>query len=181
MKTILIFIFLILSSEIMGQLRQDRLVKFGGLPNYGIGSYPGNLSSPHIIGFEFEKISRRMEFLTHCYRFDYIPYLNQQFTLLGYNVKFYPRYLTGRRQPLRGIFLGAGPAIFSQEAGRMPNRYGPGVNVTAGYQVLIKNKLSIAYELDMHYLKNLNMQVPWNNPDNHWFTFFHYIKLGIKF
>ena len=182
MKIVLFLICLILSMEIMGQERRDRLVKFGGMAHYNTSNIPG-LNMGYNAGFEFERAYGKMEFLSHSFRFDlnYMPFVQEQFNYFGYNFKFYPLYWSYRRKPLRGFFIGAGPSVFNQNLSYRVSRFGPGMNVTAGYQVFINDWLSVVYEMDMHYLKNRNFEYPWHNPDNHWYTFFYHIKLGVRF
>ena len=180
-RTILILLFLSLSTRLFAQLDSARNVDRRALFKMGGFIYP---DSSNYGGFSFhleiERIFRNAPYFSSGPRLDYVnfeDFFDKNF-FVGYEFKFYPFYWKSKK-PYQGLFLGVEPLYLAQ-TGNSYSRYGPGGGTFLGYQHIIRDKFSIGLETEMAYVIDLNGDAPQNNPDNEYLFFFISLKFGIK-
>lgn len=152
------------------------LLKIGGFIYLDSSKYGG--FSFHL---ELERAFKRKAYLTSGPRIDYInlKHFFDKNYFFGYELKFYPMYWkTGK--PYHGLFVGLEPVYLVQTNINKYSRYGPGGGTFLGYQQIIKDKFSVAFEASMAYIFDLNDDSPKFNDDGKYFYLFLSIKFGIK-
>jgi hypothetical protein len=142
----------LLSIHGVAQADDGPLLKLGGLPYFGRNGYSG--FSLHA---EFEGAFKRTPFLTSGPRIDFISSLGDNYSLiLAYDLKLYPLYRKSQG-PYQGLFVGIEAGYFPRAGIDTHYGHGPGFGPLLGYQHIIKNKVSIAFEAGLPFLKELKM------------------------
>jgi len=167
-------------AQIVPQRTSDRgtLFKAGGFLHFYSGHYGG--FSAHL---ELERAFRSKEFLTSGPRLEYTQYESagrrgDQYLYVGYAFKFYPLYWKFHK-PYQGVFIGGEPMLLLKGTNRYA-RYGPGAGAILGYQHLFHNRISAGIDASMRYLQNLNAKAVKFNQEDHYFSGFVSINIGLK-
>ena len=98
---------------------------------------------------------------------------------IGYQLKFYP-FGGKSRVPYQGVFIGVEPLFLMKRPGDDLFRYGPGLGALAGYQHVLKERFSLAFEASMVYFQNINESRPPKNPEDRYFELYACIKFGLR-
>ena len=179
---LLLNLFLFLSTDLYCQIKPDPLLKIGGFiyinPNKN-NFYP-YVFIGNSLNIEYEKAFRKNQFLTYGLRLDYLyqkPIWSRNL-YLGCELKFYPIFIK-KNKPYQGLFMGINSFYIFKDQKNDFNKYGPGIGIILGWQFLIRNKISLSYEIIMNYYQNLN-ELSKKNPQNRYFGFVESIKIGFK-
>lgn len=131
-----------------GQSDSGPLLKIGGLPYYGRGEFSG--FSLHA---EFESAFKRTPWLTSGPRIDFITSPHNNYSLiLAYDLKAYPLFKESRG-PYQGPSIGIEAGYFPRAGIDTHSGHGPAFGPLLGYQHMIKNKVSIAFEAGLPFLR----------------------------
>jgi len=131
-----------------GQSDAGSLLKVGGLPYFGRDGYSG--FSLHA---EFETAFKRTPSVTSGPRIDFFTSNTNNYSLiLAYNLKLYPLY-SKSRGPYQGPFIGIEGGYFPRAGIDTHTGHGPAFGPLLGYQHMIKNKISIAFEAGIPFLR----------------------------
>lgn len=166
-----------------GQNEIKSLTKVGGYLNFNHPSGFGGF----IFSLENERVFKKSNFFSHGPRLDYdkdkrdipanFPGIENLF--VGYEVKYYPFHFI-KQKPYQGFFLGLYPCYLLPINKRYKN--GPGLASLAGYQYMLKNKLSFGLEMSVIYMQNVNKDSPYRtNTEDRYFYFTGAIKIGYIF
>ncbi|HMI66056.1 MAG TPA: hypothetical protein VK517_08480 [Cyclobacteriaceae bacterium] len=170
-----LFLSVCLAMDAVGQSDPGPLIKMGGFVYFLDSKYNG--FSAHL---EFERAFRRSQFLTSGPRIDFINFKNSDGAfMVGYEFKIYPLYWKSRKS-YQGLFIGIDPVYLPKNPDIYYSRYGPGIGSLFGYQHVFKDKISIALEGSLIYIKDLNKQTAQYNPDHTYLYAFACIKVGFK-
>ena len=179
----LFFCFLLETYDLKAQSTPDSYIKIGGL--YSFNKFPAyylnqNENIGYQISIEYERNFGKIKFITNCIQFDYVYQkpISSRNVYLGYGIKFYPCYWK-YKQPNRGIILGLIPIFIFRDPKNDFTPYGPGISTLLGYQLIIKNKFSLSFEVHLNYFQSLNKNTS-HNPNNRYFNFLENFKMGIK-
>lgn len=147
--TVTIVLSAFLLNHAAGQSDPGFLLKAGALPYFNRYGY--SAFSAHI---EFEGAFKRTPFLTSGPRIDYINSKNNSYSMMiGYDLKLYPRYRKSRG-PYQGLFIGVEAGYFPRASVDTHTEHGPGFGPLLGYQHIVKNKISVAFEAGMPFLSD---------------------------
>ena len=99
-----------------------------------------------------------------------------------FDYKFYPISAIFHNFRYQGLYLSLGPGIYYEDISKTENGYGLGLFTTGGVQFLLNNRISLAFEVEMNFISNLNGQSEYyssdGNSSNH---FSNSIKIGYVF
>lgn len=157
----------------------DKIIKLNLYPHF---------SNPGItIGLEFEKSLGRTIKFSQATRIEYRTitsenpsdnFFGQQNLCLGYAVKYYPfRKQSGKK--FQGVFVGIMPSYFVKV--RSQYRYGPAIGIPAGYQFVLKSRLTLSLEYTVTFMQNVNNAIPPSNPSDRYFDLFKGFRIGYRF
>lgn len=148
LTTLVLSAFLV--NRASGQSDSGSLLKVGGLPYFGRNGYSG--FSLHA---EFESAFKRTPFLTSGPRIDFITSNNNNnySLILAYDLKLYPLFKQSRG-PYRGPFIGVEAGYFPRAGIDSHSGHGPAFGPLLGYQHMVKDKISVAFEVGMPFLRD---------------------------
>jgi hypothetical protein len=150
------------------------------------GMYNGRHPTAYSLCFERERVFSRYPSFTRGIRLDYDrtepssqPYSPGAMSLvIGYQFKYYP--LTPLRKKVsRGFFLGASPCYFIKVRDQYP--YGPGVGFLLGWQIWIKNQVTLSLEWNILGWQNFNQNISSGVSNEWYFDVFVFAKAGYRF
>lgn len=191
--------FLILSSIIshifsvksFGQDHKDKLLKIG---IFGYPFYKKDVD-PFSLHFEYEKKNTFIKSISTGLGIDYVRFnkgysinyggtsksFNDRTVLynLRYNLTFYPMYYVFKHKSYTGLLLGIAPCIYYEDPRYSEDRYGIGLWGFSGIQILIKNKFSFSYEIDMTITTDFNDDRVITHEHNYLMWSTNMIKFGI--
>lgn len=99
-----------------------------------------------------------------------------------FDYKFYPLTAIFKNHRYQGLYASAGPGIYYEDIPMVENRFGLGLFTTAGVQLFLNNRISIAFEVEMNLVSNLNYQAEHQNEDSYHTSFFaNSFKIGYLF
>ena len=99
-----------------------------------------------------------------------------------FDYKFYPisAMLNNFRYQL--LYLSVGPGIYYEDLRSGQSRFGLGVFTTGGLQFLINSRISVAFEVEMNFVSNLNGNTEYRTGSNLGNTHFtNSLKIGYVF
>lgn len=101
---------------------------------------------------------------------------------LKFDYKFYPISAIFRNFRYQGLYISAGPGLYYSDLDNTSEKVGVGLFTTGGLQLLMNNRISVAFELEMDVVGNLK---PQNNSlsdgSNHLVYFTNSLKIGYVF
>ena len=77
---------------------------------------------------------------------------------MKFDYKFYPISALVNNFRYQLLYLSLGPGFYYEHLSKMENRFGLGLFTTGGLQFVINSRLSVAFELEMNFVSNLNGQ-----------------------
>jgi hypothetical protein len=157
----------------IGQDNQEKIIKIGFNPYFGHAN-----NYLYTLHFEYEKYFKKLPYLTHGFGFDY-AHSNLDVYLYRYNFTVYPFYRLADRKPYRYLFMGASPLFCHNADTDDQDRFGPGISVNSGFQILIKNKFSLSTEIFLYGFRNLNKQATERNSRDIYTDGIYCFKIGI--
>jgi hypothetical protein len=158
-----------------GQTDRGSLIKAGAFPYFNRHGY--SAFSAHL---ELEKAFRRSPFLTSGPRVDYFKGKNtNSYFFIGYDLKLYP-FLRRDGKLYQGPFIGINVGYFPRNRDDNYSRHGPGLGPILGYQHTLTDKLTIAAEASMSYLRDLNEINRQYNTERIYIYLFVSVKVGLR-
>jgi hypothetical protein len=145
-----------------------------------------NPALSYTLSFERERLFPEKLSVTHGPRLDFSnaerstqpPSSGWMLLVLGYQFKYYP-FAILRKKPMRGFFLGINPSYAVKVRDQYP--YGPGVGFLMGYQVWIKNAVTLGLELNVANGRNVNQNIAATTPGNWFWDGIFAFKIGYQF
>lgn len=161
----------------IGQNKPQPLIKAGYLPLH-YSKYYAHGYSLHV---DYESNFRNAAFLSQGLGYDFV-HSSPQYSLnvLRYNLKFYPFYWMYNKRPYRGLYFGISPTISWNPQKNIETGYGLVFVTSLGAQFLIKDRVSLSFDMNIHVYKNLNDNVSYSNENNIYFDGYYSFKIGLK-
>lgn len=175
-KTLLFISFFFILSVSEGQLMRSKIVKLGYSSDFMPFQEEGHFSfhldlenstQNNFVNNEFGAGFMRNGSDLYYVKFDY---------------KFYPISAILNNFKYQGLYFSVGPGIYYEDLTKKNDRYGLGVFSTGGVQFLLNNRISLAFEVEMNFVSNLNNQPDYGSheSDNER-HFSNSIKIGYLF
>jgi len=99
-----------------------------------------------------------------------------------FDYKFYPISAILNNFRYQGLYVSVGPGVYYENLEKMENRFGLGLFTTGGVQFLLNNRISLAFEVEMNFVSNLNGYSESGSNDSYGNTHFsNTIKVGYVF
>ncbi len=176
-KTLLfISSILILNVAEAQEVMQSKIVKLG----YSSSIMPFQSDGHFSLHFDLEN-STRNNFVTNEFGAGFLRNGSDLY-YMKFDYKFYPLSAILNNFRYQGIYLSLGPGIYYQDLFDEENKYGLGIFTTGGIQFLLNNRVSLAFEIEMNFVSNLNGQGESSyNSSNHTVFTTNTIKIGYVF
>ncbi len=101
---------------------------------------------------------------------------------MKFDYKFYPLSAIFHNFRYQMLYLSLGPGFYYESIPTHEDRFGLGLFTTGGIQVLFKNRISLAVEIEMNLLSNLNTSAENNpSPSSQAVYFTNSLKIGYLF
>lgn len=174
-KTILIIPFLFIINISEAQEMRSKIAKVG----YSSGFMPFQEDGHFSLHFDLEN-STRNNFVTNEFGAGFMRNGTDLY-YAKFDYKFYPISAILNNFRYQGLYVSLGPGIYYEDLDKMENRYGLGLFTTAGVQFLLNNRLSLAFEVEMNFISNLNGQAENSSSFDTNSYFSNSIKVGYVF
>ncbi len=145
----LIFITIIQIAEAQIVL-PSRIVKVGFSSDF----MPFQSEGHYSIHFDLENSTRNF-FVTNEFGAGFM-HNNTDLFYLKFDYKFYPLSAILHNFRYQMLYLSVGPGIYYEGIDSQADGFGLGLFTTGGVQVLFKNRFSLALEMEVNMLSNLN-------------------------
>jgi hypothetical protein len=148
---ILLFIFtFFLFDNVDAQALKSRIAKLG-YSSYFMPFQENGHSSFH---FDLES-STRNNFISNEFGAGMMSNGSDLY-YMKFDYKFYPISALVNNFRYQLLYLSVGPGIYYEHLSKTENGIGLGMFTTGGLQFLVNNRISIAFELEMNFVSNLN-------------------------
>ncbi len=175
-KTLLLISTFFLLHHSEAQVMKSRIAKVG----YAADFMPLQENGHYSIHFDLEN-STRHNFVTNEFGGGFMRNGTDLY-YAKFDYKFYPLSAIFKNHRYQGLYVSIGPGIYYEDLHKMENRFGLGVFTTAGAQLFLNNRISIAFEVEMNLVSNLNYQAEMRTSDsNHTAFFANSFKIGYLF
>lgn len=141
---------------------------------------PYQVSDHYSFHFDLENSTRR-NFITNEFGAGYLHDKSNLF-YSKFDVKFYPVSALLNNLKYQTFYASIGPGIYYENVDEGANRFGVGIFTTGGIQFLLNNRISVAFEVEMNFISNLNQTESYTKSysfGNSYFT--NSIKIGYVF
>lgn len=159
-KTLLILSFVIISFFAEAQLMRSKIAKVG----YSSSFMPFQDDGHYSFHFDLEN-STRNYFMTQEYGAGFMRNGSDLY-YLKFDYKFYPISAIFNNFKYQGLYVSLGPGIYYEDLSKTENRYGLGLFTTGGVQFLVSNRISLAFEVEINFVSNLNGNHEYGSEDN---------------
>jgi hypothetical protein len=159
-KTLLFLSFFLIFNISEGQLMRSQIVKFGYSGDYMPFQEDGHFS----LHLDLEN-STQNNFVTNELGAGFMRNGSDLY-YLKFDYKFYPISAMLNNFRYQGLYLSVGPGIYYEDITKSKDRYGLGLFSTAGFQFLLNNRISLAFEVEMNFVSNLNSQSEYGSDES---------------
>jgi hypothetical protein len=149
-KILLLFSSILLLSNAEAQVLKSRIAKLG----YSSYFMPFQEDGHFSFHFDLEN-STRNNFISNEFGAGFMSNGSDLY-YMKFDYKFYPISALVNNFRYQLLYVSMGPGIYYEHVSKMENGIGLGVFTTGGLQFLVNNRLSIAFELEMNFVSNLN-------------------------
>ena len=147
----LLFIFIFfLFSNAEAQVLKSRIAKLG----YSSYFMPLQEDGHYSFHFDLEN-STRNNFISNEFGAGLMRNGSDLY-YMKFDYKFYPISALVNNFRYQLLYVSLGPGIYYEHVSKMENGIGLGLFTTGGLQFLVNNRISIAFELEMNFVSNLN-------------------------
>ncbi len=175
-KTLLFLSFLFIISVSEGQFMRSKIAKLGYSSSFMPFQKDGNFS----LHLDLEN-STQNNFVTNEVGAGFMRNGNDLY-YMKFDYKFYPISALLSNFRYQGLYLSLGPGIYYEDLTKTKDRFGLGIFSTGGVQFLLNNRVSIAFEVEMNFVSNLNGQPDYGSAENdNERHFSNSIKIGYLF
>ena len=175
-KTLLLIISIFLSSSIEAQVMKSRIAKLG----YSSSFMPFQEDGHYSFHFDLEN-STGNNFVTNEFGAGFMSNGSDLY-YMKFDYKFYPISAILNNFRYQGLYVSVGPGVYYENLEKMENRFGLGLFTTGGVQFLLNNRISLAFEVEMNFVSNLNGYSESGSNDSYGNTHFsNTIKVGYVF
>ena len=175
-KTLLFISTLFILNIAEAQVMQSKIAKLG----YSSSFMPFQEDGYYSVHFDLEN-STRNNFVTNEIGAGFMRNGSDLY-YVKFDYKFYPISAIFNNFRYQGLYLSLGPGVFYEDSFEKENKYGLGIFTTGGVQFLLNNRISLAFELEMDIVSNLNGQTESSyNSSNHTVFFTNSLKIGYVF
>ena len=175
-KTLLFISTLFILNVAEAQVMQSKIAKLG----YSSSFMPFQEDGYYSVHFDLEN-STRNNFVTNEIGAGFMRNGSDLY-YLKFDYKFYPISAILNNFRYQGLYLSLGPGIYYEDLAKMENRYGLGLFTTAGVQFLINNRISLAFEVEMNFVSNLNDHADYTSRESTNSSYFsNSLKIGYVF
>ena len=175
-KILLILFPFLFSNLTQAQFLKSRIVKVG----HGADFMPFQEDEHYSFHFDLEN-STGSNFVTNEFGAGFMSNGSDLY-YAKFDYKFYPISAILKNFRYQGLYVSLGPGFYYENLDDMKNRFGLGLFTTGGIQFLLNNRLSIAFEVEMNFVSNLNSNYEYGSSEgvgNRHFT--NSIKIGYVF
>lgn len=173
LSLVLILIFQSAQSQV---LLQSRITKIG----YSSDFMPLQESGYFSLHFDLEN-STKQHFLTNEFGAGFMRNGSDLY-YLKFDYKFYPISAIFKNFRYQGLYVSAGPGLYYESFAKSRNKFGLGLFTTGGLQLLLTNRISVAFEVEMNMVSDLNSQTESiSGGSNHTAHFTNSLKIGYVF
>lgn len=151
-KTLLFISFFFIFSVSEGQFLRSRIVKIG----YSSGFMPFQEDGHYSFHLDLEN-STQNNFVTNELGAGFMRNGNDLY-YMKFDYKFYPISAILNNFRYQGLYFSIGPGIYYEDITKSKDRFGLGIFSTGGVQFLLNNRISLAFEVEMNFVSNLNGQ-----------------------
>jgi hypothetical protein len=149
LSLVLIFLFQSAQSQVV---MQSRIAKIG----YSSDFMPFQESGYFSLHFDLEN-STKQHYLTNEFGAGFMRNGSDLY-YLKFDYKFYPISAIFKNFRYQGFYVSAGPGLYYESFADSNNKFGLGLFTTGGLQLLLNNRISVAFELEMNMVSNLISQ-----------------------
>ena len=150
-KTLLIIILLLAFQYSQAQVvMQSRIAKLG----YSADFMPFQEKEHFSFHFDLEN-STAKNFITNEFGAGFMSNGSDLY-YMKFDYKFYPISAILNNFRYQGLYLSLGPGFYYENLEERENRFGLGLFTTGGIQFLLNNRLSLAFEVELNFVSNLN-------------------------
>jgi len=149
-KTLLIIISFFFLSNVEAQILKSRIAKLG----YSSSFMPFQKDGHYSFHFDLEN-STNNYFITNEFGAGFMSNGSDLY-YTKFDYKFYPISALLNNFRYQGLYISLGPGIYYEDIESAENRFGLGLFTTGGIQFLLNNRISIAFEVEMNFVSNLN-------------------------
>lgn len=175
-KTLLIIFSFLLLNNLEAQVLKSRIAKAGFSSDFMPFQEDGHYS----IHFDLEN-STGNNFFTNEFGAGFMSNGTDLY-YAKFDYKFYPISAILKNFRYQGLYVSGGPGIYYEDLPTYDNRFGLGIFTTAGVQFLLNNRISIAFELEMNFVGNLNGQSEYKANEKYGYSHFsNSFKIGYVF
>ena len=151
-KTLLIISSIFLFSNVEAQVLKSRIAKVG----FSSSFMPLQEDGHYSFHFDLES-STKNNFVTNEFGAGFMSNGSDLY-YAKFDYKFYPISAILNNFRYQTLYLSVGPGIYYENLDHMNNRFGLGLFTTGGLQFLLNNRISLAFEVEMNLVGNLNTQ-----------------------
>ncbi len=173
-KTLLFLSFFIITIFADAQLMPSKIAKVGYSSNFMPFQDDGHFS----LHFDLES-STRNHFMSREIGTGFMRNGSDLY-YVKFDYKFYPISAIFNNFRYQGLYVSVGPGIYYEDLSKAENRYGLGLFTTGGVQFLLNNRISLAFEVEMNFVSNLNGNYEYGSKNNNR-HFSNSIKIGYVF
>lgn len=175
-KTLLLIISLFLIGNVEAQVLKSRIAKVGYSSDFMPFQEDGHFS----LHFDLEN-STGNNFVTNEFGAGFMSNGSDLY-YTKFDYKFYPISAILNNFRYQGLYVSVGPGFYYEDLPKYDNRFGLGLFTTAGIQFLLNNRISIAFEVEMNFVSNLNGPSEYGSKNSYGNTHFtNSFKIGYVF
>ena len=175
-KILLILTSFLFINNADAQVLKSRILKVG----HGGDFMPFQESGHYSFHFDLEN-STASNFVTNEYGAGFMSNGSDLY-YMKFDYKFYPISAILNNFRYQGLYVSIGPGVYYENLDQASNRFGLGVFTTGGVQFLLNNRLSVAFEVEMNFVSNLNSSYEYGANDSAGYRHFsNSIKIGYVF
>lgn len=175
-KTLLLISSFLFISNVEAQVLKSRIAKVG----YSSDFMPFQEDGHYSFHFDLEN-STSNNFVTNEFGAGFMSNGSDLY-YAKFDYKFYPISAILNNFRYQGLYISLGPGIYYEDIESMENRFGLGLFTTGGIQFLLNNRISLAFEVEMNFVSNLNGNTEYGSNNNYGNTHFsNSLKIGYVF
>ena len=176
-KTLLLIIALFIFTNSEAQIIKSRIAKIG----YSSEFMPFQEDGHYSFHVDLES-STRNNFISNEFGAGFMRNGSDLY-YTKFDYKFYPLSAIFKNHRYQGLYVSLGPGFYYEDRSRqnLENKFGLGIFTTGGLQFFVNNRISIAFEVEMNFVSNLNQQSEVRQESSNTTFFTNSFKVGYLF
>ena len=173
---LIVFLFTAFQDSLGQTLLKSRIIKAG----YSSDFMPFQEDGHYSFHLDLEN-STKTHYLTNEFGAGFMRNGSDLY-YLKFDYKFYPISAIFKNFKYQGLYVSVGPGIYYEDFSEQNNRFGLGIFTTGGLQLMLNNRLSVAFELEMNMVSNLSSGYESSSgPSNESVHYTNSLKIGYLF